>query len=41
MELIYDRILIARSSSVIYLFKIVVDEETKEKNWKIYYTFDI
>jgi hypothetical protein len=41
MELIYDQILISRSSTVIYLFKIVEDEETMEKNWKIYHTFDI
>jgi len=36
MCLIYNSALVARSSSDILFFKIVVDEDTEQKKWKQY-----
>ena len=36
MYLIYNKVLMVRSSSDILMFKIVEDEETEERKWKQY-----
>ena len=41
MYLVYNSALVARSSSDILFFKIVKDEETGERKWKLYHTEEV